>query len=329
MPFTTRDATNFNIHVYGAGVGKAVANMRLDTIMVVGGNAGGFFNDGTSGNILTNNGIFNTGADCNYETDGATNTIIDHEVVQNCGDDMTSNVSYVGEPGGQVGGSLVQWNTLQNSVTSRGCQISSINTTCQDNYIANLQQSSGVQISNENEPAEGDVTSPTYNNIVRWNYLYNAAGPAVYHCSLLDLSYTGASYNNDFYQNIINDPANQFGVCTYAEGGTVSNIGIENNVLNTTGLAIRDGDTGGTVSTNIQCSGNTQNGAAVGQPSPPCTAGYTKPSAATGSPLTYSGCMVGTAKQYTGPITINSSTTVKAIAVRPGLTNSSVASGTY
>jgi hypothetical protein len=38
---------------------------------------------------------------------------------------------------------------------------------------------------------------------------------------------------------------------------------------------------------------------------------------------------VGTAQQYTGPITINSSATVKAIAVIPGLTNSSVASGTY
>jgi len=321
---TTRDAQNFNIHLYGpAGLpAGSAANERMDTLMLVGGNAGGFFNDGTTGNILTNNGVFNTKADCNYETDGATNTIVDHTFVQNCGDDGISNVSYANESGGLVNGSLDQWNNIQNEPSARGISVDGgENITIQNNLVQNTSVASGIYVSVEDNTE--DVDSPTSNVAVKYNSLSNAGG-SEYQVSLLFFAGGESVTNALALGNIISD-STYSGIGTYSQGGTVSNISLMNNVLMNSGAGIVNSDTSGTSTANLQCSGNTLNGSS----SSTGACGGTNPDTATGSPLTYSGCVVGTAQQYTGPITINSSATVKAIAVLPGLTNSSVASGTY
>jgi hypothetical protein len=318
---TTRDATNFNIHLYGPSALPAgnAGNERMDTLMLVGGNGGGFYNDGTTGNILTNNGVFNTKADCNYETDGATNTVVDHTFVQNCGDDGISNVSYNGESGGPVNGSLDQWNNIQNEPTARGISVAGgQNITIQNNLVQNTSVASGIYVAVENNTE--DVDSPASNVVVKYNSISNGGG-SQYNVSLLFFTGGNPVTNTLALGNIISNTSSN-GIGTYSEGGSVSDLSIMNNTINTTGTAINNFTSGGTTTQNVQCSGNTQNGSSV-------ACGGTNPSTATGSPISYSGCIVGTAQQYTGPITINSSATVKAIAVIPGLTNSSVASGTY
>jgi hypothetical protein len=321
---SARDASNFNVHLYGpSGLpAGSVTNARMDTLFLEGGNAGGFFNDGTTGDILTNNGVFNTKADCNYETDGATNTIVDHTFVQNCGDDGISNVSYSGESGGPVNGSLDQWNNIQNEPSARGISVAGgENITIQNNLVQNTSVASGIYVAVEDNTE--DVDSPTSNVAVKYNSLSNAGG-SEYQVSLLFFAGGESVTNALALGNIISD-STYSGIGTYSQGGTISDVSLMDNVLTNSGTGIVNSDTSGTSTTNTQCSGNTLNGTV----SSTGACGGTNPDTATGSPMTYSGCVVGTAQQYTGPITINSSATVKAIAVIPGLTNSSVASGTY
>jgi hypothetical protein len=318
---STRDATNFNIHLYGSGSGGgSVTNARMDTLMLVGGNAGGFFNDGTLGNILTNNGVFNTKADCNYESDGATNTVVDHSFIQNCGDDGISNVSYSGEPGGPVTGSLDQWNHVQNEPSARGITVvGGNNTTIQNNLVENTSVASGIYVADESS-----YNTQTVSNVaVKYNSISNGGGTQ-YNVSLLFVGSQGSVNNTIALGNIISNTSYS-GIGTYSEGGTVSDLSITNNTIDTTGTAINNFTSGGTTTQNVQCSGNTKNGSSVAGGA----CGGTNSSTATGSPVSYSGCVVGTAQQYTGPITITSPAAVKAIAVRPGLTSSSVASGSY
>ena len=321
---SARDASNFNVHLYGpSGLpAGSVTNARMDTLFLEGGNAGGFFNDGTTGDILTNNGVFNTKADCNYETDGATNTIVDHTFVQNCGDDGISNVSYAGESGGPVNGSLDQWNNIQNEPSARGISVAGgENITIQNNLVQNTSVASGIYVAVEDNTE--DVDSATSNVAVKYNSLSNAGG-SEYQVSLLFFAGGESVTNALALGNIISD-STYSGIGTYSQGGTISDVSIMNNVLTNSGTGIVNSDTSGTSTTNTQCTGNTLNGTV----SSTGACGGANPDSATGSPMTYSGCVVGTAQQYTGPITINSSATVKAIAVIPGLTNSSVASGTY
>ena len=310
MPFTTRDASNFNMS-HNAG-----SNNRIDTVMVVGGNAGGIQNNGDSNAINTNNGVFNTGADCNYHV-ATTGDVTDHTYVYNCGDDGISNVSYSGQP--TVTNILDQWNAIWNEPSARGILVSSSNTTVQDNLIDNTSVASGIAAYVQD--FSGTVTQAISNDVIQYNSIVNSSG-SEYNASIFTLASTQSATNLLVLGNIISDSSNRGGISTQASGGAVSDVTYQNNSIGTTGSAFSSVGT----PTNIQCTGNTQNGTPNNSGG---SCGGTNPDAATGASVTYSGCVVGTATQYTGPITINSSTTVKAIAVRPGLTNSSVASGTY
>lgn len=313
MPFTTRDSSNFNVHLYGANEGGSVTNARMDTLMLVGGNAGGFFNDGTTGDILTNNGIFNTGADCNYETDGAQNTVVDHSYVYNCGDDGISNISYAGETNGPVAGGLVQWNAIWNEPTARGISITANNETIQDNFVENSTSASGLLASTQN--STGDVSPAISNILFAYNYVNNGTGSA-YDGNIELLSLTQSITSVTVLGNIVTNSSYN-GIRLNPSGGTISNVSLTNNTLNVTGTAINN-----LGATNTQCSGNTQNGS-------PVTCSGTNPSPATGTSVTYSQCVVGTAKQYTGAIAVSGTTTINAAAVIPGLTNSNIGSGTF
>jgi hypothetical protein len=322
MNSTTRDATNFNIHLYGAGEGGSVTNARMDTLFLVGGNGGGFFNDGTTGNILTNNGVFNTKADCNYETDGATNTVIDHTYVRNCGDDGISNDSYSGETGGEVNGSLDQWNNIQSEPSARGIVVvGGENITIQDNLVQNTAVSSSIYLADET--GDGGF-SPVTNVVAKYNDLTNASADSDGNPYILMFAAQGSVSNALILGNIISGTG-QTGIGTYSQGGNVSNVSLTSNAINTSGTAISNATSGGSSTTNVQCSGNTQNGSGVAGGA----CGGTNPDTATGTSVTYAGCVVGTAKQYTGPIAVSGTTTINAVAVIPGLTNSTVGSGTY
>jgi hypothetical protein len=316
---TTRDATNPNVYFNGG------SNNRTDTLLLKGGDAGGIFNEGTKNQIDTNNGIFNTGADSNYHTNGAANSVVDHTYVYASGDDSDSNVSYGGEAGGPVNGSLVQWNNLTNNTFARGISaLGGENYTFQNNLVQNIQ-GAGFYLAQENPSQYNE--SPLSNVIARYNYITNTdisggqAGIMLYSNDPGAAGVTNVQLSGNYLVNI-NSSASGSILVDNCSGCTLSDVSFTNNTI-TGGPATVWANSG--TSTNIQCSGNTYNGAASSGPQ----CGGTNPDTATGSPVTYSGCVVGTAKQYTGPVTVTSPATIKAVAVFPGLTNSSVGSASY
>lgn len=324
----SNDFVDFNLHLSG------IHNGRMDTLTIVGGNSGGIFNDFTTNEVDTNNGIFNTFRDSNYHAGenstpsgtGVTNPVVDHEYIYNNGDDGISFVSYGTGPL-LVTGALAQWNNLALSTgaidLSRGITIpGGTNATFQNNLIQNQQTNAGVYVAQE---APSSFVETSVNNVlVQYNYLLNDSGTPTFNPCILLYSaspgqpgVTNVAVNGNFISGC---GASALG--TFQSGGPIGNISFLNNtVTGTNGMW----NTTGT-STNVQCSGNTYNGAASnagGQ------CGGTNPATATGSPASYSGCVVGTARQYTGPIAISSSATVKAIAVFPGIPNSGIGSGTF
>jgi hypothetical protein len=310
MPFTTRDASNFNM---GRNAGS---NNMIDSVLLVGGNAGGIQNTNDSNEIDTNNGVLNTGADCNIHDIGTTNDVVDHTYVYNCGDDSISNFSYTGQA--PIVGTLMQWNAVWNGTHARGIEAAGNNITIQDNLVENFSLASGIMLTNEN--MAGSYTPAISNDIVQYNDIVNSSG-SEYASSILIQSSSVTATNGLVLGNIISDSANRQGILTESGGGSIADYSVTNNVIGTTGPAFAN--TGSAIS-NFQCTNNTQSGTVVG-PNPPCSG--TNPDAATGSPVTYAGCVVGTAKQYTG--SFSASGTINAIAVRPGLTNSSIGSASY
>lgn len=313
---TSRDSANFNLHILNG------SNNRIDTVLVQGGNAGGIFNDGSSGEIDTNNGVFNTLADSNYHTDGATNSIVDHTYTYGIHDDDISHVAYT--PGPVLSGFLDQWNNVGNNSSGRGITApGGTNFTFQHNLIRSVPGAAGIYIANET----GFPESPVVNGLVQYNYLLNDSGSATGHPCILLFSDSNSTYHGSISNVVINGNVIQScvesGIGTFATStGTISNIKITNNAINLPGGGAW-ASTG--TPTNVQCSGNTLNGSASSGGS----CGGTDTATNTGSPLSYSGCVVGTAKQYTGAITVASPNTVKAVAVFPGETNSSIGSATY
>jgi hypothetical protein len=321
MPFTTRDASNFNLSR------NAGSNTTIDTVLVVGGNAGGIQNNGDSNAINTNNGIFNTGADCNYHTGGATNDITDHEYVYGCGDDSVSNVTYTAGSNDYTTGTLVQWNNLGNNACpacARGISVlGGTNMTFQDNLIQNIK-AAGIFIAQENPSAFNEDN--VGNILVQYNYVTNTNTNATGYQGGITIESDdpgGVGVTNvGVLGNYVVNTSSGSALTFWNGASNISDISYINNTLSgTTGVWENTG-----TGTNIQCTGNTYNGVANNSGA---ICGGTNPSTATGSPVTYSGCVVGTAKQYTGPITVTSPATIKAVAVFPGLTNSSVGSGSY
>jgi hypothetical protein len=304
MPFTTRDASNFNIQFQNG------SNNTTDTLMLVGGNAGGIYNQSTTNQIDTNNAMFNTGADCNIHN-FTTNDVVDHTYVYNCGDDGISNFSYTGDP--PTAGTLVQWNAIWNEPTARGIDAQGNNITVKDNLVENNAQASGILVTDLNGPSN---YSPAVSNVlVEYNDIVNSSG-SVYGASILLQASTLTVSNLSILGNIISDSANRTGILTESQGGTVENVSLTNNTIGTSGSTFTNVNSGGNSTANVQCTGNTPTNSGG-------ACGGTNSSVATGSPVTYSGCVVGTAVQYTGPFA-PTSPTIKAIAVFPGLTNSAV-----
>jgi hypothetical protein len=311
-PLNARDASNFNLARNGG------TNNMIEGVLVIGGNGAGIANFDSYA-INTNNGVFNTGADCNLHETNTQFDIVDHTYVSGCGDDDISSFGYSGDttPGTNVQGTLAQWNTLINGVTSRCVLESGFNETTQDNYCANNSEASGLLVATEN--SGGDVQPSIYNNIMQYNDIVNASG-SNYQCSIMVNTNINTITNTLIQGNIISDSANRNGICVYIYAGGISDLSLLNNTVNTGGTGM---NTIGSP-TNITCSGNTQNGSALG-PNPPCTG--SNPDTATGSPLSYYGCVVGTAVQYpNAPVSSAGISTIKAVAVRPGFTNSAVAS---
>ena len=319
------DSTNWNLFINGG------SNNRTDTLFLYGGNAGGIINQGTTNEIDTNNGIFFTKRDANYHADGTVlNSTVDHTYVYGSGDDSDSNVTYSGTD--YVDGSLVQWNTFTNNTCpdcARGMSVpGGRNMTFQDNLVQNIYDA-GMYIAQES----GSFTeNPVSNIIVRYNFFNDTmTDVSTGHAAIFfwsSISGSGGISNVDILGNIIAGTGSGAAALETqnCSGCTLNNVSFTNNtVTGSTGMWSSTG-----TSSNISCSGNTYNGspsnsgaAGSGQ----CTG--TNTATATGSPVTYSGCVVGTAKQYTGPIAISGSTTINAVAVIPGLTNSSVGSGTF
>jgi Fn3 associated len=323
---------NYNIHLDG------ISNGRMDTMMLVGGDAGGFFDDHTTNEINTNNGMFGTWRDSNYHAgenstpsgNGVTNPIVDHTYVYNNGDDGISFVSYGTGPL-LVTGALAQWNNIALSTGkidySRGITLlGGTNATFQHNLVQNQATNAGIYVAQESPSSytEANVS----NVLVQYNYLLNNSGPPTYNsCLLLYSAAPGQGGITDVtiegnYIAGCNSTNGSLG--TWGAGGVMSDISFVNNtVTGTNGMWNTNGSSG---VTNTQCTGNTYNGVANNSGD---SCGGTNPDTATGSPVSYSGCIVGTAKQYTGPITVTSGATIKAVAVFPGLTNSSVGSASY
>jgi hypothetical protein len=320
---SSRDAQNFNIHIAGA------TGHRNDTLLLVHGNAGGIFNDGTINEIDTNNGVIGAYADSNYHSSYGSgdplNTVADHEYVYGSGDDSDSNVSYGNGDTTFVNGSLVQWSNLNNNAFARGITaLGGKNFTFQDNLIQNIK-GAGTYIAQEN-PSQFNENSAS-NIIFRYNYLENTdtatggqGGIMLYSNYSAGAGVTNVQLLGNYIVNTAS-AASAAIIVDNCAGCTLSDISFTNNTI--TGTKTPWSSTG--TSTNVQCSGNTYNGS----PSSGGSCGGTNPDTATGSPVTYSGCVVGTAKQYTGPITVTSPATIKAVAVFPGLTNSSVGSASY
>ena len=324
----SNDFVDFNLHLQG------ISNGRMDTLTIVGGNSGGIFNDHTTNELDTNNGIFNTYRDSNYHAgenstpsgNGVINPIVDHEYIYNNGDDGISFVSYGTGPL-LVTGALAQWNNLPLSTgaidLSRGITLpGGTNATFQHNWVHGQQTNAGIYIAQESPSSY--VEAAVSNVLVQYNYLLSDSGSPTYNPCILLYSAApgqGGVTNVTVSGNYISGcGASALG--TFASGGPLGDVTfINNTVTGTNGMW----NTTGT-STNVQCSGNTYNGTASNSGG---QCGGTNPSTATGSPVTYSGCVVGTAKQYTGPITVTSPATIKAVAVFPGLTNSSVGSASY
>jgi Chitobiase/beta-hexosaminidase C-terminal domain len=313
-----RDATNLNIYFNGG------SNNRTDTLLLIGG-SGGIQNVGTTNDIDTNNGIFNTKADSNYHINGAKNSVVDHTYVYASGDDSDSNVSYGGEAGGPVNGSLVQWNNLTNNTFARGISaLGGENFTFQNNLVQNIQ-GAGFYLAQENPSQYNE--SPLSNVIAQYNYITNTdisggqAGIMLYSNDPGAAGVTNVQLSGNYLVNI-NSSASASILLDSCSGCTLSDVSFTNNTI-TGGPSTVWANSG--TSTNVQCSGNTYNGAASSGPQ----CGGTNPDTATGSPVTYFGCVVGTARQYTGSITVTNPATIKAVAVFPGLTNSSVGSTSY
>jgi hypothetical protein len=315
MPFTTRDAAQFNISQAGG------TNNLKDTLLLVGGNAGGFQNNSDTYGTTTNSGVFNTGADCNWHQ-ATQNDIVDHTYIYNCGDDNISFASYVGQTNTE--NMLAQWNAAWYPPTGRYLTSGS-NVTYQDNLIVGDGGiSSGVAIYQQDfcyTPSDCTITQPISNVVIQYNDIVNSSG-SEYNASIFLEAQSTTVSNILLLDNIISDNANRNGIGLNAgasgAANTISDMTITGNSIGTTGLSINNNSG---VSSNVQCSNNTQNGSAT-SPNPPC--GGTNPDVATGSSLSYSGCVIGTAVQYTGPFT--ASGTINAIAVRPGLTNSAIGS---
>jgi hypothetical protein len=323
----SQDFTDYNIHLQG------ISNARMDTLMIVGGNAGGIFNDQTTSEIDTNNGMFNTLRDSNYhagENTGnpVTNPIVDHEYIYNNGDDGISFVSY-GTGSLLVTGALAQWNNLAFSSGhdySRGITLpGGTNATFQNNLVQNQTNNAGIYIAQESPSSYTE--SAVSNVLVRYNYLLNNSGSPTYNPCILLYSAAGGGSGG---VTDVTVSGNYISGCaagalgTYATNGPVANISfINNTVTGSNGLfSASQGSP-----SNIQCTGNTYNGTSTntGGSCSSTATGFT----ATGSPASYTGCVVGTAKQYTGPITVTGPATIKAVAVFPGLANSSVGSASY
>ena len=152
---SNQDFTDYNIHLQG------ISNGRMDTLLLVGGSAGGIFNDQTTNEIDTNNGMFNTLRDSNYhagENTGnpVTNPIVDHEYIYNNGDDGISFVSYWTGPL-LVTGALAQWNNLAFSSGhdySRGITLpGGTNATFQNNLVQNQTNNAGIYLAQESPRA--------------------------------------------------------------------------------------------------------------------------------------------------------------------------------
>src|SRR5208282_1072524 len=209
----------------------------------------------------------------------------------------------------------VQWNAIWNEPTARGISITANNETIQNNFVENSTSASGLLASTQN--SVGDVSPAISNIIFGYNYVNNGTGGA-YDGNIEVLSILQPITSVSIIGNTVaNSTYNGIRLSNSGGTGSLSDISLTNNALNVTGTAINN-----IGATNVQCSGNTQNGSAV-------TCSGTNPTPATGTSVTYSQCVVGTAKQYTGPIPITGATTINAVAVTPGLTNSSVGSGTY
>ena len=319
------DFVDFNLQVNGSN------NGRIDTVMLVGG-AAGILNTGDSNEIDTNNGIFDTGRDCNLHQGPTTNDIMDHNYVYNCGDDSNSNISYTG--GGTISGNLVQWNNFGYNACpdcSRGSSVvGATNMTVQNNYLTNLQES-GVIVTQEGGLGEqGSNNIVVRNNYVLDSSIYTADGN--YPCLFIIASQSGgAGVTNVLMDNnyVVNCQGVSSALGMYGESGDpVADISWINNTVTGTNSAGMWNTTGAGTLSNILCTGNTYNG--VANNSGGQCSGTASGATATGSPINYYGCVVGTAKQYpNAPISSSGVTSIKAIAVFPGLANSAVASGTY
>jgi Chitobiase/beta-hexosaminidase C-terminal domain len=327
----SQDFVDYNIHLQG------ISNGRMDTMMIVGGNAGGIFNDHTTNELDTNSGMFNTYRDSNYHAGenstpsgtGVTNPIVDHEYIYNNGDDGISFVSYGTGPL-LVTGALAQWNNVAMSTCyidcSRGITLpGGTNATFRNNLVQHQSSNAGIYIAQE---APSSYTESAVSNVlVQYNYLLNNSGSPTYNPCILLYSAAGGGSGG---VTDVTVSGNYISGCaagalgTYATNGPVANISfINNTVTGSNGLF----STSQGSPSNIQCTGNTYNGTSTntGGSCSSTATGFT----ATGSPASYTGCVVGTAKQYTGPITVTSPATIKAVAVFPGLANSSVGSASY
>jgi hypothetical protein len=315
MNMPGRDVSNPNIYFNGG------SNNRTDTLLLRGGNAGGIFQIGTN-SIDTNNGIFDTGADSNYHPNGANNDITDHTYVYNSGDDSDSNIQYVGT--GTVTNNLVQWNNINHNNFARGASVGGgSNMTFQHNLFDTLT-GVGMYISEENNTVDTDA--PVTNILFQYNYEINGDTSGTQQCATIYDQYPSGNVKDVklFGNYIVN--CNATNIAVFNGGGAISNISIANNTV--TGAKAMWGNSSGL--SGIQCTGNTYNGVANNSGAS-CGGAGNNPddSSITGSTLTYTGCVVGTAHQYTGPNTVSGSTTIKAVAVFPGLTNSSIGLGTF
>jgi hypothetical protein len=195
--------------------------------------------------------------------------------------------------------------------------------TFQDNLIQNIK-AAGIFIAQENPSAFNEDN--VGNILVQYNYVTNTNTNATGYQGGITIESDdpgGVGVTNvGVLGNYVVNTSSGSALTFWNGASNISDISYINNTLSgTTGVWENTG-----TGTNIQCTGNTYNGVANNSGA---ICGGTNPSTATGSPVTYSGCVVGTAKQYTGPITVTSPATIKAVAVFPGLTNSSVGSGSY
>ena len=223
------------------------ANFTIKNVTVDTG-TGGIQSWGGSNGLIVNNLVSNTLADCFHNTGGSSKIIIANNTTGNCGDDMISVVSYLGEP--ITHNILIQDNVVSGQTNGRGITVvGGKDVTIQRNKISN-SYAAGLLVASE----------PSYNTygvnnvLVKNNVLTNVGNLAIGHAGLfVSMDNPGQPGSNMSFEN---------NKVTNSRSDGVRTEGVEHNVAFVTTAVNNPALSGFSLGagTNLYCHSNTLDG---------------------------------------------------------------------